>query len=89
MSVAEAISEEFDNFAGVSLERAHGEGRKFTIGGSTHLCSHLFDFSGEISLRSGRGSSSEHSSNEVSSSSSIKGVLTGSSTDVDSNSCLL
>jgi len=89
VGVRVTVSEDVDNSANISLEASGLVNSPFSISTSRNSGSHSFDLSSEINLRASRGSSGEHHTESISRSGGLDGILTRSSTDVDTNSCCL
>lgn len=81
------ISENVDGLADVTLHTSDGLGGPFSLGVPVGSGSHLFNFLSKVNLRASRSSTGEHHVEGMGGSRGLLGVLTRSSTDVDSNGC--
>lgn len=79
------ISENVDGLADVTLHTSDGLGGPFSLSVPAGSASHLFNFLSKVNLSASSSSAGEHHVEGMGGSSGLYGVLTGSSTDVDSN----
>jgi hypothetical protein len=83
--VSKHISKESNSFASVSLEDLKAIAGLLSIGLSSVSSSHILDFLSNLSLGSGVGSSQCHLLEEITGTSGGKILLSGSSSNVDTN----
>lgn len=83
--VAHGIAKKSDGATNVVLEASDVEGSDLAIDVGGDASSHGFDLSGKVGLSSSSRSSKEHLAEEVGTTGGLEGVITGASTDVDTN----
>lgn len=83
--VGNGIGEELDGTADVTLEAGHLERGSLTVDISGEASTHALNLLSEVSLGGASGALGEHLSEEVGRASSLVKVITGSSTNVDTN----
>ena len=83
--IAHSVAKESDSAADVCLEAREVHVGVLAIDVALNATSHRFDFFGECGLGCGRGAPHEHLGEHVGSTSSLKSVLTGTGTDVNTD----
>ena len=79
------VSEDVDGLGYITLHASDGLGSPFSVSRCIGSGSHLLNFLSEIDLRASRSSTGDHHVESVSGSRGLEGILTRSSTNVDSD----